>query len=288
MPEGPCFMRCPDGALLYDFLARVGYGSTVLTDPYTMQSVPADQRVGRALVYDARPALPVPMPALNTDSVLWCTLRQIAEMTGDRRYTLVPPACTEVLLGDDEHAWEAVADGLEGERLVMIFNAQGHWACLEMRVQEGRQLNAIAHDGLCGRSLREARRLAHAIAKLKGLTVGSVKERNVFPQIIDGTCGPVALLHAGLVLAGSMPSLTQVLTQLRPRDNGGGRMIGHGSAGFCPSSAAGRERGSRGGFRGSSQGCSCQAWCGGSVHRPCSQKPMGPLKEPRFSPQFPV
>ena len=228
LPEGPWFIGCSDGALVHECLRTAGFAVDAVFDPFTLLPVPADARVYGDSVFDARPILQAHVAAHCTDAAIWNMLQQLSLLAGASGVQLVPPAVTEVFLQEDSFAWPDTGTYVCGARLLMVFLHQGHWACLEVVMPEGAALTAVCYDGLPGRSLPAARRLAKAIAGVNHVRVGEVLECNVFQQLVEGYCGPVALLHAGLVLSGSLSALAGLLERLRPVPVSPVRSIGGG------------------------------------------------------------
>ena len=210
--EGPWFLRCPSGANAYEYLR-----SAALYDPFTMLRVTDDVKVCRDVVYDARPVLSALVSPVGTDALVWSTLQQLAFLADRPDVQLVPPSVVEIVL-----VWEH----FRSPHLLFAFLHAGHWACLEVQAQGDTAIVATCYDGLPGRSMEVAGRLVSLIAGLTGRSVTECKEINLFPQLVEGTCGHVALLRAGLVLAKSLPKLASLLDNLRPVPTGAAHSAG--------------------------------------------------------------
>ena len=120
---------------------------------------------------------------------------------------LISPAIATVLLHGAElnllpALLRQVAWPAPSAKLLLVFEAEGHWATLYLEPHEGAYA-ALYLDGIQDRLCAQAHLLAHALGMLFGRTVLTGQQHNWFSHLRPSSCGVAALAHALAILNGS-------------------------------------------------------------------------------------
>ena len=186
-------------------------------DLATQQPVTTLDVLKGPVAIDVRPAA-APVEQGMSDTMVWAALRQLCVLGGSLDTRILPPSVATLILACQPHDLQRCKDPIgpasEGTQLLTVFQQDGHWALLVLKVQADGLVLPSLFDGIPGRSVHAAEILAWRISQLWNRLTLPLQEECWIQQESTHSCGAIALLHASQFLLGSQEVLWRMLPEL--------------------------------------------------------------------------
>ena len=205
----------PAGTRLGTLLLSQGIAPRTVLEIASRSILPATHVIGQDVVLDVRPTLAAQgVQNAVDDAVLWATLKCMTADFDTPLQLLHPAVCTWLLsLPSPSFFTPQQGTCLQSDRLLAIFQAHCHWTCLAIVPQPGGELHAVVYDGIPGRNIDAAKRLADMLGMLLGKQISIIRECTCVQQHEDHACGVIALQHAGFALRGTLEGVDRWIAE---------------------------------------------------------------------------